>query len=200
MYQDQNQNHNMKILNKTKEKIIGKKGFTLLETLVAIFILVLSITGPMVFAQSGLRVAFQSRDQITSFYLAQDVIEYIKNVRDTNGLKSRAWLYGLEDCTDTTGSSSVSCSIDTRPGSVEIDGCGGSECQKLTETEDVGGVFLGHGGTAQSRFTRTVKINEIEPGREAEVIVEIGWESNVLSGLKRIVVQENIYAWIPVGN
>lgn len=192
----------MKIIKNTKEKMFGNKGFTLLETLVAIFILVLAITGPMVFAQSTLRAAFQSRDQITAFYLAQDVIEFIKNVRDTNGLKSQEWLSGLETCTASGGlDGSVSCSIDTRYGSVDIDSCGGNVClSPLNEVSYAGGTFLGHGSGIPTRFKRTIWINEIESGREAEVIVQIDWESNVLSGSKRIVVQENIYAWIPTNN
>ena len=77
------------------KKIIKEKtnrGFTVLETLVAVFILVLAITGPMVFAQSGLRTAFLARDQITAFFLAQDAIETIKNIRDTNALQGNDWL------------------------------------------------------------------------------------------------------------
>lgn len=192
----------MKKIKEKAKKIIGNKGFTLLETLVAIFILVLAITGPMVFAQSTLRAAFQSRDQITAFYLAQDVIEFVKNVRDTNGLQAQSWLSGLENCTAAEGlDGSVSCSIDTRYGAVDIDSCGGDECSNsLNEVSYSGGTFLGHDSGTPSRFTRTVWINEIETGREAEVVVQIDWESNVLSGSKRIVVQENIYSWIPTGN
>jgi len=71
----------MKFLN-IKNNMKNNSGFTMIESLVAIFIILLAITGPMVFAQNGLRTAFLSRDQITAFFLAQDVIESIKNYRN----------------------------------------------------------------------------------------------------------------------
>jgi len=117
------------------KKINSQKGFTLMETLVAIFILMLSITGPMVFAQNGLRAAFLSRDQITAFFLAQDAIEYIKNVRDGNVIDIlkigtrpvEGWLGDTGDllndlCVSTDGTES--CSVDTRTGN--ISSCGSS--------------------------------------------------------------------------
>jgi prepilin-type N-terminal cleavage/methylation domain-containing protein len=78
----------MKFLNMQKNKNLKKNsGFTMIESLVAIFIILLAITGPMVFAQNGLRTAFLSRDQITAFFLAQDVIESIKNYRNGEAKK-----------------------------------------------------------------------------------------------------------------
>lgn len=183
------------IKNKRIKRISKQGGFTLLETLVAIFILVLSITGPMVFAQSSLRAAFQSRDQITAFYLAQDVIEFIKNKRDTNHLTNgKKWLDDLGTCLAST------CSIDTRPGNENIVACSGAFCT-LGLVDVVGGIELyGHNLSAPSRFKRTVRIIEVQPNIEAQVLIEIQWENNLLSGRRRIVVEENIYNWLPTGS
>lgn len=84
-----------KILNKIK----NKEGFTIIETLVAITILMIAIAGPMTIAQKGLRASVQARDQITATYLAQDVMEYMKNLRDKNYTQSSSrwgWMYGLD--------------------------------------------------------------------------------------------------------
>ncbi len=59
-------------------------GFTIIETLVAISILIISITGPMVIVSQSLKSAYFARDQITAFYLAQEAIEYVRNLRDSN--------------------------------------------------------------------------------------------------------------------
>ena len=54
-------------------------GFTLIESLVAISILLLSISAPLTIASKGLASSFFARDQITAFYLAQDAVEYIRD-------------------------------------------------------------------------------------------------------------------------
>lgn len=127
----------MKFLN-LKNNIKNNSGFTMIESLVAIFIILLAITGPMVFAQNGLRTAFLSRDQITAFFLAQDVIESIKNYRNGQAknivdgtLDSQYWLGNntiqsgqngagaFTDCFDTSSnptSDIKGCTIITRDG------------------------------------------------------------------------------------
>ena len=57
-------------------------GFTLIESLVAITILVTAILGPMTIAATGISSAIYARDQETAFFLAQEGLEYVRNVRD----------------------------------------------------------------------------------------------------------------------
>ena len=84
-----------------------KKGFTLLETLVAIFILTLALTGPIYIATLALRTAVASRDGISARYLAEEVIEALRNGRDSMSLRGTAdWLEsvtGGEDCINPSG-------------------------------------------------------------------------------------------------
>ncbi len=175
-----------------------KRGFTILETMVAIFILVLSITGPMVFAQSGLRTAFLSRDQITAFFLAQDAIETIKNIRDDNGLDGRDWLENIYVCgADTTQNCVIY--IDTLAYEPVSEICSGSECPilKVNSNNQFGYNFDVGENAENSRFTRILNVKEVAPGRELQIVAEIRWTSNIRVGGARILVQENIYNWIP---
>ena len=57
-----------------------RNGFSLIETLVAIAVLVMGILGPLTLAQMSLRSFPQVRDRITALYLAQDGLEAVKNV------------------------------------------------------------------------------------------------------------------------
>ncbi len=95
-------------IQKSKSEKI-KRGFTLVETLVAITVLLLSISAPLTIAAKALFAAYYSRDQITAYYLAEEAIEYVKNARDTTFLNdvlndevpvvgNQNWLLGLEDC------------------------------------------------------------------------------------------------------
>lgn len=60
------------------------RGFTIVETLVAIAVLMIAVAGPLVVATKGLTSALVSKDQMVASYLAQDTMETIKNVRDNN--------------------------------------------------------------------------------------------------------------------
>jgi Tfp pilus assembly protein PilV len=74
-------NNNIKINRKLKINKI--KGFTLVETLVAVFILTFSIVILMKVVSDGLFSARYARNEITAIYLAQEALEYIRNDRDS---------------------------------------------------------------------------------------------------------------------
>jgi type II secretory pathway pseudopilin PulG len=178
------------------------KGFTIIETLTAIFILLISITGPMAFSQNGLRAAFQARDQITAFYLAQDAIEFIKNQRDTNILNGELLLSRLGDCTTGNG-----CTIDTLDGGIAEcttlePGClgpdeDGSEDNPLRIDGD--GYFVTDSNyTEESIFSRHIYINKTSGSgiEEAEIIVKVRWVSQDTIGAREITVVEYINNWL----
>ncbi len=84
----------------THKETSHKKGFTIIETLVAISILAIALTGPLSIISQALRNSFYARDQVTAFYLAQEAIEYLRNQRDNNALKDPPeaaddWLAGV---------------------------------------------------------------------------------------------------------
>jgi len=64
-------------------KIKNNKGFTLVETMFAVFILTSTIVGLMTVVSNSLFAARYARDEITVNYLLQEVIDYIRNDRDT---------------------------------------------------------------------------------------------------------------------
>lgn len=178
---------------------LKEKGFTIVETLVAIAILLVATTGPLTFAQTGLRASYLARDQIGAFYLAQDAIETIKNVRDNRGLAgSPNWLSGLGDCTPTGVNSTVVCNMDTALTTVinTVD-CGSTSCAPLYYDSVKRQYVLNSGpNRTVSKYTRTIYITELVDDREAQIVVEVKWDSNFLAE-KKVVVQENIYNWIP---
>jgi len=204
----------MKFTKIEKKNLKYKKnqsGFSMIETLVAIFILLIAVTGPMVFAQNALQSAFYARDQITAFYLAQDAIEYVKNRRDHNmldnvGTGPNRWLNGLSDCVNASGFETNSCSIDTvngTNGEGVVTSCnfGGTVgCLGDTPENDVhllvdsNGYFNTNSGD-DSLFSREIYITEIDPGKEAEIVVRIRWSSHGTIGYREITVVENFYNW-----
>jgi len=73
-------------LKKSNKKTMPNlvSGFTLVETMFAVFILTSTIVGLMTVVSNSLFAARYARDEITVNYLLQEVIDYIRNDRDTN--------------------------------------------------------------------------------------------------------------------
>lgn len=62
------------------------KGFTLVETLVAVAILSIAIMAPLYEASRGIIAAQNSSYQLTASYLAQEGIEFVRMMRDNDYL------------------------------------------------------------------------------------------------------------------
>ena len=106
----------------------SSKAFTLVESLVAISILMIAIASPMTLAQKGLSTATLSKDQMIASFLAQDAIEAVKNIRDQIAVTQTSgdWLGDKNDvltlypcvcsestCDPSSGDVFIFCKIDT---------------------------------------------------------------------------------------
>lgn len=79
-------------------KIFKKtKAFTLIETLVAIAILMASIAGPMAIVNKSMRSSVLAKDKFIAAYLAEEAIELIKARREYNIANNRTWYEGIFD-------------------------------------------------------------------------------------------------------
>ena len=63
-----------------KEKKTNERGFTLVETLVSILLLLLIVVGPMSIATQGMQSSFFSSERITAVFLAQEAMEHIQGL------------------------------------------------------------------------------------------------------------------------
>jgi type II secretory pathway pseudopilin PulG len=101
----------------------NNKGFTLVEALFAIFILTFSISAFMGVVSSNIFSARYARDEISANYLLQEVVDYIRNDRDTNVfLQSEsvkdAWVNFSEKyavCTEKNGGCYIDVQADSGP-------------------------------------------------------------------------------------
>jgi type II secretory pathway pseudopilin PulG len=200
------------MINKIKKKL---RGFTIIETLIAILLLSTAIVGPITIAAKGLTAALESRDQLTAFYLAQDAIEYARYARDTNTLMGADWLSGLESasevginltpCEGSTGCqmNSLGQSADSSSGDPSVVACGISACSKMyyeTATGDYDYNFSGRGTTAGTAFfVRTVKLTNPDGSTigseptEVELTVSVAWRDP--TGPRSISVREDLFNW-----
>ena len=182
-------------------------GFTLIEMLVAVFLLTVAISGPLTISSKGLTVALVAKDQTTAFYLAQDAVEYVRSVRDTNTLKGRSWLAGLDgspnpdtppdgvsgDCVSAAGT--ASCYFDSLgnfvSGSANFASCGG-DCPKLLYNAPMYNYTTG----TQTIFKRTVSITSPSNGAANEAVLRVTLSWSDIGGVTRtITVTEDLFNW-----
>jgi type II secretory pathway pseudopilin PulG len=166
------------------KKIKLDRGFTLLEALVAVSILMVAVVAPITISQKGLSSAVYTKNYMLASYLAQDAMEYIKNQRDfiTINDENSDWdsLFIFNDCLATNDIGDKYCHIDTIDTSNSIkSGDGGA-----LKIDTVNG-FYGYGsdvGWEETDFTRKISI-KLDPNGdnidEALVEITVSWGSDM---------------------
>ena len=166
------------------------KGFTIIETLVAIAILMISIAGPLTIAHKGLLAATYAHDTVTASYLAQDATEYVKNVRDNNILLrsnlTNGWLYGMTNCLYSTP-----CSVNTLSGTpttpTGISSCSGSSCLLSVSSN---GYKPFSSGEVPTQFTRFFYLGDsqnnltnVNNPNETKLTVIVSWNNGTVNNV-----------------
>ncbi len=169
------------------------RGFTLIETLVAIGILVLAVTGAFSAAQMGITTSTYSKNQVIAFYLAQDGVEFIRNLRDNNGLREQAWLTGISSDSSDPCYFNNTCTVDPtavspNPNIIRCSGGSGS-CPLLKQ--DSSGIY-GYVSGTDTIFRREIQLTRINDN-EISILVSVIWRKGLVDRTFR--VRENIFDW-----
>lgn len=118
-----------------------QKGFTLVETLVAIFILTLTIGAMLTLAASSFFSVRYAKSDIVANNLIQESLEYIRNSRDSafqQGGDWNSWLASMSVCLDTNG-----CIVDPYSIDSQVTDCP-TTCPYLTYFETATTGFYGY--------------------------------------------------------
>ena len=159
----------------------GNQGFTIVETLVAIAILMIAIAGPLVVATKGLNSALYAKDQMTASYLAQESMEILKNVQDNS---SQSTWPGVPDISCYNGLS-PSCDIAINRVNVYkievLTGCtypNGLGCPLYLDTTGTYG-YTHNAGAPATIFYRYFFIDTVAPNL-SRITVVVSWaEHNI---------------------
>lgn len=167
---------------------LAERGFTLIETMVAVTILTLAIAGPLVTANRAIVAARISRDQLTASYLAQEGIEYVRAMRDKEYLSAyqaggqsvsaNAWSNflntSINQCRSTTCTFDPSRNMGSGIG-MSLVPCSGNSCTPLYLTQLSNGTY---GYTQQSGtvtpFTRTIQAIDVSASDE-RIVSMVSW-------------------------
>jgi prepilin-type N-terminal cleavage/methylation domain-containing protein len=174
-----------------------QKGFTLVETLVAISILVMSITGAFTAAQNGISSAIYSKDQIIAFNLAAEGAEQIRNLRDENGIKGQNWLTGIANSSGDPCYFGKVCTVDAV--NTDVNGkpimaaCSGAlgTCPVLKQDPTNG--FYGYAsGWTDTTFKREISLTSIN-SHEISILVRVSWSKGLVN--RQFDIKENLFDW-----
>lgn len=188
----------------TKFKI--QNGFTLVETLVAIAILSISVMSASMAVQSGLSQSYYARDEVAAYYLIQEAVEYVRNIRDSNALANISslssggsgvnWLSGIsQNSTDPCWFGKF-CMIDaTQNPANAMTFCSNTSGNCPYLKQDVNGLFNYSSGT-QTKFKREMQISRVagDPSSNREIIltVTVSWTDNA-NKVASVSVQEWLF-------
>lgn len=144
-----------------------RRGFTIIELVVAIFLVTVGTGAAMAVIQSTIGFSAITSGQLTASYLAQEGIEIIRNQRDNNWLAQRenpglAWDNGI--------TAAIDYRLDYRSRSFPDAGCALGADNYLKYD----GSFYNCLSGAETQFKR--KITIIKPGAdEMAVSVQVSW-------------------------
>ena len=183
----------------------SSSGFTLVETMVAIALIAVALTGPFTAVQIALRDSYIARDRLIAAELAQEAVEYIRSIRDNNYLQNRSWLYGFSDasrdgCYGATQQSGYYCTVDPTSGDFNSAGASAEAMKENTGTTtanllyiSTNGLYNQQGVGTTSRFKRLVRVYTVST-TEIMVVVHMTWTSGTKTYSS--VLTHNLHDWI----
>jgi type II secretory pathway pseudopilin PulG len=160
------------------------RAFTLIETMIAITILILAVVGPMVTAGRAIVAAEIARDQLVGSYLAQEGVEFVRGLRDNAFLATyktgvTTWwtnnfLPSVAQCDGSPPNPSTqACTLD--PTNNTLAQCTiGTDCLPLHLSSGPNSLYTQQNIGAQTIFTRTIQVVQIS-GTEERVTSRVTW-------------------------
>lgn len=185
-------------------------GFTLLETVVALGIIVTTVAGPMSLIVRGVLSSSFSKNKVTAVNLAQEGLELIRQVRENNiicdqlnGPSSWDW---FKDPTPP-GNPIITAAVEADADATETISCGAQSiitpkltvyaATKLRFDPTTG--FYRYGGAQETIFSRRIDIDQpsadgnIPASEQRDITVTVNWKERGFD--KILVLKERMYNW-----
>ena len=196
-----------------KKHANNQKGFSLVETLVALSILLVSLVAPLTIASQSLQNIFFAREQYTAMMLAQEGVEamvllqrssMVTAIRNPSTNRAWDWFESMpSNCVGAPG-----CGVDfSGPASNPVAVNGGNDCNHSSQpcllqldpndTTNTGEPRYKHDtGDPDSPYTRRVWVDEIggsNTASQASVESVVEWRSSVTQNSESITIRTNLF-------
>lgn len=184
----------------------SRRGFTLVETLVALAIFSVSILGLMSVLSQGISDTSYAKRKNIAAYLAQEGIEYMRNIRDTYVLYSEDGSIGWDVFKTKLISSPAKCHLDN--------GCyfDDQDLNYNNQVQPITGIYMIECGVTcasllydsdtgkynyitgdNSGFIRKIQVDLIS-GNELKISSTVFWTQG--SGTYQMTFSENLFRWV----
>ena len=78
-----------------------KRGFTIIELMAAIVVITVGILGTYTIVQQIFLATSNASQRLSAGYLAQEGVENVRNIRDTNWIEGEAWNNGIGNLSES---------------------------------------------------------------------------------------------------
>ena len=167
-------------------------GFTLLEVIIAIAVVFIGLIGVLYLVSFSISASSVAKNKLIAANLAQEGIELVRGIRDTNWAQGENWDNGIKgtgnqragiiDYDDIEGLTSY-----FNPPYSDIDECG-DNCRVYLKND-----FYTHDSSGSpTNFYRLILLDKISPS-QIEVTCEIKWIEH--SRVHYLTVKDYLYDW-----
>lgn len=170
------------------------RGFTLVETLVAITVVVTAMVGPLYAVQQSLNASRTAREQLIASSLAQEGVEYVRGMRDSNYLyvlanpgSSRSWLFGVDGTAGSVNCITAACVVDPTQNTVSRT----IAPLYLSATN----LYNQAGSGTSTIFTRRVQLTAV-PGSVSEMVVTVTVTWTMKGQARNVTIVERLHNWL----
>jgi len=186
------------MLTKIKSK---NTGFTLLEVIVAIFILTIGIGGSFSLIQQTISTASIIQSRLIAAYLGQEGIEIVRNIRDNNWLEQReslqdpplpAWNDGMSGCQGPISCCEGDYETDMPPSKTSLTSVVGCDFDNLRYLNIDSHGFYSYLFGTQTKFKRKILIEPIEDNK-IKVVVIVQWKGK--NKIHEVEIVEHLTNW-----
>jgi len=178
------------------------RGFTLIETLVAISLLSIAIVAPMSLTSQSLSAAYYARDQITAFNLAQEGLESVRAIRDAQILEisrtANAEGVDLFGPIPVNQNFTIDSRVTNAPQAMHV--CPSTGCPPLQTDGELYGYDVDTVNWITTNFTRTLRASYVGSSHdEIRIAVTVSWPT-VSRQIRTFTIYENLYRWVNDGS
>lgn len=179
-------------------RIRAGRGFTLIETVVAVALLSVVISGIMAAVYQSSGASRQAENRTTANYLAQEAIEYLRYSRDSawkRGKSMTDWKTGtVSGCTG----GSV-CQIDTVDQTIDNCGAAHQDCELLHYNDSLSGdrSWYEYDNGTESSFKRSVRLSFADMSTPSGTVVDgrVKVDVTVTFDGGEVTVTDYLYRW-----